>query len=89
MPAFGGGKLHLLQERLSLLEMKQKGSFVNRRESFTSLLKKFIVSLCGVWFSFSIVISRVFCQMEEPPTESVINPCVCAQGQSCTSFPDF
>lgn len=54
MPVFGGGKLHLLQERLSMFSRNEAegGSFVNGRESFTSLLKKFIVSLCGTWFSF-------------------------------------
>lgn len=91
MPVFGGGKLHFLQERLSVFSRNEAegGSFVNGRESFTSLLKKFVVSLCGTWFSFSIIIFTAFCQMEEPPTESVMNPCIFAQGQSCTSFSDF
>lgn len=91
MPVFGGGKLHLLQQRLSVFTRNEAegGSFVNGRESFTSLLKKFIVSLCGAWFSFSIIIFIVFCQMEEPPTQLVINPYMHAQEQSCTSFSDF
>lgn len=90
LPVFRGGKLHLLQQGLSLFTRNEAegGSFVNGRESFTSLLKKFIVSLCGAWFYFSIIIFIVFCQMEEPPTESVMNTYMYAQGQNCT-FSDF
>lgn len=90
MPVFQGGKPHLLQERLFLFARNEAGGgyFVNGGESFTSFLKKVIVSLCGVWFSFSIIIFTVFCQMEEPPTVSDEPLCACP-GQSCTYFSDF
>lgn len=58
MPVYGNEKFHLLQKRLFLSAENEAegGLFDNGRKSFTSFLKKLIVSLREVWFWFSIAI---------------------------------
>lgn len=52
MPVYGNEKFHLLQKRLFLSAENEAegGLFDNGRKSFTSFLKKLIVSLREVWF---------------------------------------